>query len=332
MPSRFAVVTVLVLSLAIGVSVWWKSMEQNSDDDLMMFRPPDLQQRLAAIGDVSNLPEAMKRVFDPADEFQPMKAPQGRDWLANYPEGGQTFATFLREDLQKPNHERFVIYLQPLGSFDAEHTPNLEALREFTETYFTLETKLLPPLKVSDKQLSERTNSYTNRPQWSAGDLMKIMESQMPSDAFCMLGITMTDLYGVTHNFVFGQATMRGRVGVFSFARFDPDFFGDSRPVDVETLILRRSCRVLAHEVGHMFGMPHCIHFRCVMNGSNHLAESDSRPLHLCPVCLRKVHTSVGFNPIERDQALLERYQQSSLTLEAEWTARRLSRLTAETH
>lgn len=33
-----------------------------------------------------------------------------------------------------------------------------------------------------------------------------------------------------------------------------------------------------------------CIWYRCLMNGSNHLGEADARPLHLCPVDLRKLN------------------------------------------
>jgi len=58
---------------------------------------------------------------------------------------------------------------------------------------------------------------------------------------------------------------------------------------DAERLLLRRSCKVLAHEMAHMFGIEHCIYFHCLMNGSNHLEESDARPMHLCPVDLRKL-------------------------------------------
>ncbi len=54
-----------------------------------------------------------------------------------------------------------------------------------------------------------------------------------------------------------------------------------------------------------MFNMDHCVYFHCLMNGSNHLQESDARPMHLCPVCLRKLHHSVGFDPVERYRNLL---------------------------
>ena len=43
----------------------------------------------------------------------------------------------------------------------------------------------------------------------------------------------------------------------------------------------------------HLFGVKHCIYARCVMNGSNHIEEAESRPFVVCPVCLRKVHDSM---------------------------------------
>ncbi|HLQ43346.1 MAG TPA: archaemetzincin, partial [Planctomycetaceae bacterium] len=140
------------------------------------------------------------------------------------------------------------------------------------------------------------------------------------------LGITLTDLYPEPDwNYVFGQASLRKRVGVYSFARFDPAFFDDPRPYDVDKLILLRCCRTLAHETCHMFGITHCTYFTCVVNGSNNLAESDSRPLHACPVCLRKLHESIGFDPLERDDRLLEVYRRLGLDDEAAWLERRLN-------
>jgi archaemetzincin len=55
-----------------------------------------------------------------------------------------------------------------------------------------------------------------------------------------------------------------------------------------------------------MFGIQHCVFFNCLMNGSNHLDESDQRPLHLCPVCLRKLHHSIRFDLSWRSLALLD--------------------------
>ena len=134
----------------------------------------------------------------------------------------------------------------------------------------------------------------------------------------------MMDLYPDPQwNFVFGQASLRDRVGVYSFARYDPKFYGETR-ADSQALILRRSCKVLAHETGHMFGIQHCVWYRCVMNGSNHIAEADERPLHLCPVDLRKLHWSVGFDVVQRYRRLLAFDTQAGFRDKAVWLKERI--------
>lgn len=55
-----------------------------------------------------------------------------------------------------------------------------------------------------------------------------------------------------------------------------------------------------------MFGIRHCVYYECVMNGSNHLQESDSRPLELCVVCLRKLQTNIKFDILERYKRLYQ--------------------------
>ncbi|CAG04423.1 unnamed protein product, partial [Tetraodon nigroviridis] len=133
----------------------------------------------------------------------------------------------------------------------------------------------------------------------------------------------MIDLYPrESWNFVFGQASLSKGMGVFSFARYDDDFYsktyagklkkslhpkqGDYSLFDgyytppITSTLLLRSCKTLTHEIGHIFGLKHCQWLNCVMQGSNHLEESDRRPLDLCPICLRKLQTVVGFHIGER--------------------------------
>ena len=58
------------------------------------------------------------------------------------------------------------------------------------------------------------------------------------------------------------------------------------------------------------------------MNGSNHLAESDRRPLHLCPVCLRKLQSSIGFDVVERYRELEHVTRADGFNDEADWVTR----------
>ena len=323
---------VLLLLIAIPVAIWLRGwlLPVVEDDSLLNFVPPSADVSKAAIDDVSQLAPELRGFFDPCDEFAPMPKPGPDDWLANNHEGGQTFKEFRQAEPNRPDQQRHVIYLVVMGEITERLSAQLEPLREFTEAYFTLETKLLPQILLPDGTVPVRVNQRTQKPQMLTTDLMRLLEKTIPDDAYCLLGITLTDLYSGGHlNYVFGQATLRTRVGVFSFARFDPAFFDDPIPPDVETLVLRRSCRTLAHEISHMFGMHHCTFFTCVVNGSNNLAESDSRPVHACPVCLRKLHSSLGFDPREREERLLSLYRQLRLDEEATWEERRLERLKA---
>jgi archaemetzincin len=291
----------------------------------MDFKPPTDSERLQAIGSTNGLPETLRKALEPGTDFEPIPIPKRGDWLAEHYEAGQGFDDFVRSRPNRPDKNRNKIYLQPLGQFPNGQVPLVESLGQYAGAYFAMEVKVLPALALNDYNITTRVNQYTKKRQILTGDVLTILRRNLPPDAFCVLAITMEDLYPEpSWNFVFGQASLRGRVGVYSFARYDPVFYGQKRGKDYEKILLRRSCRVLAHETAHMFGLQHCIYFKCVLNGSNHLQESDSRPLHLCPVCLRKLQYSIGFDVVTRYRNLLHFYRKFGLDKEAQWVANRL--------
>ena len=124
------------------------------------------------------------------------------------------------------------------------------------------------------------------------------MHKIAPIDRFAIIGVTSEDIYHIDEwNFVFGLASVINKTGIFSFARYNQEFY--SLPSDSE-LMLFRAVKVMLHEMCHMFGLLHCIYFKFLMNGSNHIHETDSKPVYLCPVCLRKLHFCLQFNPVDR--------------------------------
>jgi archaemetzincin len=291
----------------------------------MDFKPPTDSEKLQAIGPTEGLPETLRKALEPGTHFEAIPIPKPGDWLAEHHEAGQGFDEFVKSKPNQPGRSRKKIYLQPLGQFPNGQVPLVESLREYAGAYFAMEVEVLPNLAINDNNITTRINQYTKNRQILAGDVLTILRQSLPPDAFCVLAITMEDLYPEpSWNFVFGQASLRGRVGVYSFARYDPVFYGRKREKDYEKILLRRSCRVLAHETAHMFGLQHCIYFKCVLNGSNHLKESDSRPLHLCPVCLRKLQYSIGFDVVARYRNLLHFYQKVDLDNETQWLTSRL--------
>lgn len=254
-------------------------------------------------------------------QFEPLPPPGPHDWLAVHPERGQTFEDFVKDRPNRPDSVRNRLYFQPLEEFTPT-APSLELLQQFATAFFAMPASMLP--SRTGNRITSRKNPYSGHRQLLTTDILALLRKHLPADGFCILGITMQDLYPEeSWNFVFGQASLRDRVGVYSFARYDPAFSGEhAAPANV---MLRRSCKVLAHETSHMFGIEHCIFFRCLMNGSNHLAESDARPLHFCPVDLKKLHYSTGFDMAERYGAL-ERFSRiAGFEDEADWLRRQLT-------
>jgi archaemetzincin len=292
----------------------------------MSFRPPSKEEVWHAIGPLDGLPEDLRQAFLPNGDFEPIPVPGPNDWLAVHDEPGQTFLDFVKSRPNRPDARRNTVYLQPLDDFRKSNAPPIDKLVQFSEAFFVMNVEVLPVLATSSQRITTRLNPYTHQEQLLTRDILRLLSKNLPENAFCVVAITMRDLYpGPSWNFVFGEASLRDRVGVYSFARYDPRFYGiDSS--DRNYLILRRSCKVLAHETSHMFGIQHCIYFNCLMNGSNHLEESDRRPLHLCPVDLRKLHYSIGFDINQRYRSLLEFATAVHFDDEVQWLERRLSR------
>ena len=158
----------------------------------------------------------------------------------------------------------------------------------------------------------------------SADSILAFLLYHIPEDAYCILGITNVDLYpDPAWNYVFGCASWADRVGVLSLARLDPAFYGKKEKNDSKKILLLRSCKILSHETGHLFGMDHCIDYHCTMNGSNNLHESDAQPVHLCPVCMRKLQHMVNFNQYDRYKRLQVFYHKAGLEEQAYWVEQR---------
>ena len=276
------------------------------------FTPPDAEQRKEALG---RDPEPIFTHL--IDFFQPIPAPGSRDWLASHEEAGQTYRQYELSLPNRPDDTRSKIYILPLGKFEADDPP-LEQVREYTGLFFGLPVVLLEPTPTPD--VTKRTNDFTHQEQWQAGELLDTLEAKLPDDAYCLLGVTMTDLYPDEEwNYVFGLASLNRRVGVYSLARYDPKFFGDSRGENWRVESLEKSCKVLAHETGHMLGMAHCIYYDCLMNGSNNLAEMDRQNSFLCPICLRKLKHALGIDLYKRYQNLLQFFERNHLEEQSKW-------------
>ena len=279
-----------------------------------------------AIGPIQSLPAPWPRALQPDVDFEPLPSPGPDDWLALHQEEGQTVEAFVEAAPPRPDDMRQRIYLQPLGFFPVGESPPVDRLGQFIAAFFGMDVTVLPIIDWEEGTIRSRNHAETGR-QVLSKDLLALLKSRRPADAFCLLGITMDDLYpAVAGRTVFGDTSLDDGVGVYSFTRYQARHQGEAVG-ETERVIVERSCKVLAHQVGHMFGMTHCVYYRCLMNGAAHTAESDRRPLHFCPVDLRKLAWARPFDPVERYERLLEFCQAERFEKEAAWFARRLERI-----
>jgi archaemetzincin len=292
------------------------------------FQRPSENERLGAIGNVYEEPEIVRELFRPDADFPPIATPRRGDWLMFHREPGQTFDEYRASDPHRVDEKRTIIYLQPLGEFPADDAPSLALLRDYAAAFFQAEVKILPAYYPHDLEFDPRENEFTHKRQRLTRAILGWLPSRLPADALCLLAVTMDDLYPDKEwNYVFGQASLEDRVGVYSFARYGPAFFDEKRGPEWHDIALRRACKILAHETAHMFGLWHCIYFDCVLNGANSLGESDAQPLHACPVCLRKLRHALRFNPAHRYEQLREFYRAQKWFEDGDWVSRQLKRV-----
>lgn len=209
--------------------------------------------------------------------------------MTEHPEPGETFDEF-RQRVRVPSEDKCTLYVLPIGSIPRKLT---FFVRSYLKAFFMgIRLKLLP--KKSLQKLNIESREMFGTTQYHANQILSKLNT--PYDGYCMLAITLEDLYpGDEWNFVYGLS--RGNRAIFSFARYGS--------MENEDSLFLRSMKVASHETGHMFGLRHCIYYNCLMNGSNHAEEASSKPCYLCPVCLRKLQYSLNFKFSERYAALV---------------------------
>jgi archaemetzincin len=302
-------------------------------------RAPEAPERKDQGGsDADSAPRLSGRASPPANAFLfdaslfAVKAPpRPGDWVWSHREPQQSFDQYVRNAPSRPTAERRAIVLQPLGTFSRRETALVYAMRDYLAAFFQMETRVASPLPLPSFGMRQEDDD----PVQYRSDIIneRLLAPRLPADAVCYLGVTMADLYpDPAWNYVFGMASLAERVGVYSLARYGPAFNHEPDDPTVQALLLRRALLVVAHETGHMFSLPHCHRYECLMNGMNSLAELDRGTPWLCPDCLRKLQWSVGLDVIAHYRALRTFYAERRMPDQVEWLDRRLSELHVDLH
>jgi archaemetzincin len=252
--------------------------------------------------------------------------PAPNEWLASFPEPRQTFDDYLKQSPVTAHGERRVLYVQPIGPFRPAEWRVVVLTAEFLRRYFNLPVRTLDELSADlVPATSRRARPDLGTEQLEAGYVtMQILLPRLPRDAAACIALTSADLWpGNDWNYVFGQASLQDRVGVWSMFRYGDPGAGD----EAFRLCLLRTLKVASHETGHMFTIGHCVNYRCVMGGSISLAETDGQPLEACPECMAKLCWATGADPETRFRRLADFCRVHGLDAEARAYERSLEAL-----
>lgn len=260
---------------------------------------------LAILGADPGEPEPLRAIRAAGRRIAPLHRPKTPprpgEWLDQHPEPGQTFDEYRASRPNRPTATRTTLYLQPIGRFTPAESRLLAATADLLGRFYGLPVRTLEPIGLDVVPARARRV----HPEWGDRQILTsyvldLLRARRPPDAVAVLALTTADLWpGAGWNFVYGQASLVDRVGVWSIYR-------NGDPESEYPVCLGRTLKTAVHETGHMLGIWHCTAFECGMNGSNHRAESDSRPLGFCPECEMKVWWACRLDPAARYARLAE--------------------------
>lgn len=121
----------------------------------------------------------------------------------------------------------------------------------------------------------------SGRGQHSSTGILRWLTSARPDGAGTLVAVTDADLFIPVLTFVFGEATLGGGLAVVSTARLGNDA---GTRLDRRRLVARLAKECI-HELGHAFGLVHCIDAGCVMARSASVRHVDAKGGRLCRNC-----------------------------------------------
>jgi archaemetzincin len=167
------------------------------------------------------------------------------------------------------------ITLKPLGKVADEI---MEELKDGVGSIFHCPVEI----KAGFSDLSQAYNP--ERKQYFSSKLLASLKKSEREGR--VVGIADVDLYVPRLNYVFGEADIVLGTAIVSLYRLRQDYYGLAPD---EALFTERATKEIVHELGHTFGLGHCLNNKCVMHFSNSLADTDLKEANFCSSCRPKI-------------------------------------------
>eukprot|EP00768_Dysnectes_brevis_P008163 gnl/Dysnectes_brevis/7235_a11948_298.p1 GENE.gnl/Dysnectes_brevis/7235_a11948_298~~gnl/Dysnectes_brevis/7235_a11948_298.p1 ORF type:complete len:295 (+),score=-8.91 gnl/Dysnectes_brevis/7235_a11948_298:45-929(+) len=270
--------------------------------------PP--KRRIKELTDESAVKIAKNMIIKLKSHFAPMPPIRDGDWLDEHDEKGQTLSQYISRKPVRPLGKRSIINILLIGSFTDLQLSIIDITIEYMKVFFCRQVEVLDHVSSSIVPSTARRfnddddDDSHQHEQLLTKWILKYLKTRLPHSAACLIAFSAMDLYPrPSWNFVYGQASLKGRVGVWSIYR-------NGDPETEYQLVLKRTLQTGVHETAHMFTFKHCIyHGRCGMRGANGRDESDYKSLHFCRICAAKLCFCLRERPVGRYRRLAVFYE-----------------------
>jgi archaemetzincin len=181
-----------------------------------------------------------------------------------------------------------VVGIVPYKGISAE---KVTMLRKSIKEYYGIETRLLP-----EKELPKTAFTNIKYPRYRADSLIAIQQRNLPEGVDYVMGLTESDISATKHDEngkikepewkyndfgIMGLAYCPGKSCIVSGFRLK------HKNKEVH---FGRFKKVVIHELGHNFGLPHCPNKKCVMTDAvEKISTIDNARPELCEDCKKKL-------------------------------------------
>ncbi len=127
------------------------------------------------------------------------------------------------------------------------------------------------------------------RRQYDGNQLLKHVHDEYASENVKAIGLFRVDLFIPILTYIIGQAVFKGNAGVVSLFRLKNELYGMKQD---DNMLFERFRKEVIHELGHIFGLTHCLSPSCVMRSSTYIEDVDQKDSIFCQKCLEKFKES----------------------------------------
>ena len=140
-------------------------------------------------------------------------------------------------------------------------------------------------LKVVWERIHINLEDYFDaaRRQYNADQILKFVhDSSIKFPGTKCMALVKIDLYIPILTYIFGQAFLGGDAGLASSYRLKHERYGMKKN---EREFRHRFLKEILHELGHTYGLKHCLNTKCVMRSSTYVEDIDQKNASFCHNC-----------------------------------------------